>query len=219
MSGRYQQRFEFYGNKDCHKDGFVKQITLPQVLKKSGYVTGCIGKWHLGRHTKDRWPNNRGFDEHYGFLMGARRYFGPRSNNPIYRNEKPVGADEDYLTDSFSREAVDFVNRHANKKPFFLYLSYNAPHYPLQAREDYLKKFNTGDKKRDLYLAMMMSLDEGVGMVTDALKKKGIYKNTLIFFQSDNGGKIGFARNNGDLRGEKATYYEGGNGKRNRSAS
>jgi arylsulfatase A-like enzyme len=210
MSGRYQQRFGVAHNKDIFHQGFVKQTTLPQVLNESGYVTGMIGKWHLGRKTKDRWPNNRGFDEFYGFLMSARTYFGQRSNNPIMRNEEIVGADEGYLTDSFNREAVSFINKHAGKKPFFLYLSYNAPHYPLLAREDYLKEFNTGDKKRDTYLAMMKSVDEGVGMVLDSIKEKGIYDNTLVFFLSDNGGETGYGGNNGPLRSDKGNMFEGG---------
>lgn len=213
LSGRYQQRFGLYHNQDMRdvdNDGFAQQITLPQVLKNSGYVTGCIGKWGLGRKARESRPNQRGFDEFYGFLMSSRGYFGQKSNNPIYRNETVVEADDGYLTDSFNRESVDFINRHAGKKPFFLYLPYNAPHYPLEAREDYSKLFDTGNKSRDTYLAMLKSVDEGVGMIEEALKKHGIYENTLIFFLSDNGPDFHYGGRNGALRGAKGDYYEGG---------
>lgn len=210
LTGRYQQRFGHYHNRDSECDGFLKQITLADALKAAGYTTGVIGKWHLGRGTESRWPNQRGFDEFYGFLMSARGYTGARSNNPIYRNTEVHDLDEGYLTDAFNQEAVAFVERHAKTGPFFLYLSYNAPHYPLAAREDYLARFNTGDRNRDVYLAMMMSVDEGVGMVLDALVKTGVDDNTLVFFLSDNGGDMGQGSTNGSLRADKGSYYEGG---------
>ena len=212
MSGRYQHRFGYVRNRDVFNDGCVQQTTLPQVLKKSGYTTGIIGKWHLGRIGQDRWPNNRGFDEFYGFLYSMRAFFEVKgTNNPIFRNKTPIPEPKEYLTDIFNREAVDFVDRHAGKQnPFFLYLSYNAPHYPLEAKEEDIKLFNTGDEKRDIYLAMMKTVDEGVGRVLDKLKAKGVMENTLIFFLSDNGGDINKGGTNGPLRGSKSTVFEGG---------
>ena len=210
LTGRYQQRFGVYGNRDILGKSFLTQITLADILKKSGYVTGAIGKWHLGRDSKKQWPNHRGFDEFYGFLMSARGYYGELSNNSIMRNEEKIPAGENYLTDSFTREAVSFIDRHSNKQPFFLYLPYNAVHYPLTAREDYLKRFNTGDKSRDTYLAMLASLDYGVGKVMDALKKNGVYDDTLLIFLSDNGGDTHYGGRNGKLKGNKGQLYEGG---------
>lgn len=212
MAGRYQARFGVMHNRDIFNEGFVQQTTLPQVLKDSGYVTGMVGKWHLGRTEEKCWPNNRGFDEFYGFLPAMRTYFTVGVvKNPLYRNTEPLPEPEEYLTDVFNREAVAFIDRHAAKeKPFMLYLSYNAPHYPLQAKEEDIKLFNTGDKKRDIYLAMMKTVDEGVGMVLDKLKSEGVAENTLIFFLSDNGGEPHFSGHNGKLRGHKGTMFEGG---------
>ena len=212
MSGRYQQRFGYKRNKDVFNDGFVQQTTLPQVLKKSGYTTGIVGKWHLGRTTQERRPNNRGFDEFYGFLYSLRPFFEVKeTNNPIYRNTEPIPEPKEYLTDVFNREAVAFIDKHAGKEnPFFLYLSYNAPHYPLEAKEEDIKLFNTGDEKRDIYLAMMKTVDEGVGMVLDKLKEKGVADNTLIFFLSDNGGDLNKGGNNMHLRASKGNVFEGG---------
>lgn len=212
MSGRYQHRFGVTTNRDIFNDGFVQQTTLPQMLKQSGYVTGMVGKWHLGRITQERRPNNRGFDEFYGFLYSMRAYFEVQGkNNPIFRNTEALEEPKEYLTDVFNREAVAFIDRHAGKdKPFFLYLSYNAPHYPLQAKEEDIKRFNTGDENRDIYLAMMKSVDEGVGMVLDKLKSAGVAENTLVFFLSDNGGESKKGANNGKLRSRKSTMFEGG---------
>ncbi len=211
MSGRYQQRFGYCTNKDVFNKGFVQQTTMPQVLKESGYVTGMVGKWHLGRIEKERWPSQRGFDEFYGFLYSMRGYFQVEGgNNPILRNNEPLPEPGIYLTDAFNKEAVAFVDKHAGKKPFFLYLSYNAPHYPLEAKEEDIKLFDTGDEKRNVYLAMMKSVDEGVGQVLDKLEEKNIADNTLIFFLSDNGGLPDKGGRNGVLRGKKGEMFEGG---------
>lgn len=214
MTGRYQQRFNFYGNKAVFDDGFTAQKTLGSQMQELGYHTGVIGKWHLGRRTQDRWPNERGFDEFYGFLKSMRGYFGQNSSNPIYRNKEIIPAEEGYLTDSFNKEAVSFINRNAeaskNGKPFFLYASYNAPHYPVEAKEDDIKKYNSGRPERNTFLAMIGSVDDGVGMMKEALVKNGIYRDTLIFFLSDNGGEPGRGACNEPLRGGKLSYYEGG---------
>ena len=217
LSGKYQQRFGFYHNRDVFKEVFLPQVTIPQVLKKSGYRTGMIGKWHLGRNKEEEHPYNRGFDEYYGFLTGMRGYTGPARTGRLMRNETPVNEKFGYLTDFFNREAVAFVNKHSGPstnsvqaKPFFLYVAYNAPHYPLEAKESYLKKFNTGNPDRDKQLAMMASADEGVGLIIDALKKKGVYDNTLIFFLNDNGGEPKRGASNGKLRAGKNSVYEGG---------
>lgn len=210
LSGKYQQRYGFYHNRDVFDAQFLHQITLPQVLKQSGYTTGMVGKWHLGRGSEKEYPHKRGFDEFYGFLQGMRGYLKPQPNSPIMRNGKIVEEEFGYLTDFLNREATAFVNKYSAKGPFFLYVAYNAPHYPLEAKEELLKKFNTGDPSRDKQLAMMASVDEGVGQLLDALKHHGVYDNTLIFFLSDNGGEPKRGADSGTLREGKNSAYEGG---------
>jgi arylsulfatase A-like enzyme len=210
LTGRYQQRFGIYYNSDVPNSAFGDEITVAQVLKKYGYATGIVGKWHLGS-TPEKHPNSKGFDEFYGFLGGGHKYFDlDQEGNPLYRNNEIVRGEKGYLTDVFTREAVSFIDRHGKTgKSFFLYLPYNAPHKPEEAREKYLKKFNTGDPTRDNYLARLASLDEGIGKVLNALMRNGIYDDTLVFFLSDNGGTSAGA-DNGILRGGKCTFYEGG---------
>jgi arylsulfatase A-like enzyme len=210
LSGKYQQRFGFYHNRDVFNKVFLPQVTIPQVLKKSGYRTGMIGKWHLGRAEKAEYPCQRGFDEFYGFLYGMRGYLAPARGARLMRNNEPVEEKFGYLTDFLNREAVAFVSKHSGTDPFFLYVAYNAPHYPLEAKEEYLKTFNTGNPGRDKQLAMMASVDEGIGQLLEALKQKGVYDNSLIFFLNDNGGEPKRGASNGKLRDGKNSVYEGG---------
>ena len=210
LSGKYQQRFGFYNNRDVFDKVFLPQVTIPQVLKKYGYRTGMIGKWHLGRSEEAEYPHRRGFDDFYGFTYGMRGYLEPSKNGYLMRNGVKAEENFGYLTDFLNREAVAFVNTYSGKQPFFLYVAYNAPHYPLEAKECYLKKYNTGDPNRDKQLAMMASVDEGVGQVLDALQEKGAYDNTMVIFLNDNGGEPKRGASNGDLREGKNTLYEGG---------
>ncbi|MHC4328187.1 MAG: sulfatase [Planctomycetota bacterium] len=211
LTGRYQQRFGFYTAGDSRTGMPTSEVTVADVLKEKGYATAIIGKWHVGIEPEYR-PLRRGFDEFYGFLgHGAHDYFKleiTSEHNSIYRNDKPIN-DSGYLTNNLAREAVSFIERH-QERPFFLYLPFNAVHWPLQALKKHIDRFNTGDRNRDIYLAMLISMDEAIGRVLDALKRTGADDNTLIIFFSDNGGaKKNFA-NNGALRDYKQTVYEGG---------
>jgi arylsulfatase A-like enzyme len=189
----------------------LNEVTVADVLKKQGYATAVIGKWHVGIEPEYR-PLKRGFDEFYGFLgHGAHDYFKlqiTNEHNSIYRNDKPIN-DTGYLTDNLGREAVSFIERN-QKRPFFLYLPFNAVHWPLQALQKYIKRFDTGDENRDIYLAMLTSMDEAIGKVLDALKRTGADDNTLLIFFSDNGGARKNFANNGALRDYKQSVYEGG---------
>jgi arylsulfatase A-like enzyme len=217
LTGRYQQRFGFYRAPDSRIGLPLTEITLADLLKKEGYITGAFGKWHLGL-TEEYHPCNRGFDEFYGFLgHGAHDYFDlSMSEKPddfhhhIYRNLTPI-SDTGYLTDNLAREASLFIEKHANKEnPFFVYLPFNAVHFPLQAPDADINKFDSGSPERDIYLAMLHRMDEGIGRVIQTLKDEGVYDNTLIFYFSDNGGAKNNKADNLPFRGTKHTVYEGG---------
>lgn len=132
------------------------------------------------------------------------------ANNPIIRGGQPV-EEKAYLTDAFTREGANFINRHADK-PFFLYLAYNAVHSPLQGAEKYMKKFvHIEDIHRRIFAAMLANLDDSVGGILEAVRKNGLEENTLIVFMSDNGGPTReLTSSNLPFRGEKGQMYEGG---------
>ena len=217
LTGRYQQRFghEFNpGPAAQASDNFglpLTETTLPDRMKKAGYATGMVGKWHLGYEPKYR-PLKRGFDEFFGFLGGAHSYIdsGADRNNRIYRGDSPVD-EQSYLTDAFGREAVAFIDRH-KQEPFFLYLTFNAVHAPLQGADKYLARFaNIKDEKRRTFSAMLSAMDDNVGAVLDKLQQDKLDENTLIFFISDNGGPTPQTTSRNDpLHGFKAQTWEGG---------
>lgn len=229
MTGRWQQRFGNVINPpfapaDDNVGLAVGEITVADYLKKAGYTTGLIGKWHLGCSVPMH-PMSRGFDSFFGFLGGGRDYFPEKYptedfvwNNPrkylayrlpLHRGRKPISAPKGYLTDILTDEAVSYIGSHA-REPFFLYLAYNAPHTPLQAKAEDIEKFShIDDPKRRTYAAMVSCMDQGVGRVMDALEKNGLRENTLILFASDNGGKLPWS-NNGPLQQGKGSSYEGG---------
>ncbi|MCZ6792355.1 MAG: sulfatase-like hydrolase/transferase, partial [Planctomycetota bacterium] len=171
-------------------------------------VSGVFGKWHLGVALKYN-AMHRGFDEFYGFMgRGAHDYFELTSpDHPIYRGLEPI-EDKGYLTDRITEEAVSFIGRH-KARPFFLYVAYNAVHWPAQAPEDEIVK-RTGDRLRDTLMAMLKHLDDGVGKIVGALKKEQLFDNTLLFYLTDNGGSRKMHANNAPLRGFKQDDYEGG---------
>ncbi len=237
MAGRYPHRFgapfnlpnSGLGIEAYNKLGIpVDQTLISTTLQRSGYRTGAIGKWHMGIAPQYH-PNTRGFDDYYGFLGGGHQYF-PQRYDPIYRRQLANGTkhfneyivplqhngkevkETEYMTDALSREAARFVKESASDdKPFFLYVAYNAPHMPLEAKEADLVKFaHIDDEKRRVYAAMVYAVDRGVGRLVDALKETDALDNTLIVFLSDNGGKIGGGSNNAPLRQGKGSVCEGG---------
>jgi arylsulfatase A-like enzyme len=229
ITGRYPQRFGYERNPRFQPGNRVSglaltETTLADALGKVGYHSGIIGKWHLGAHPELH-PLKRGFNEFFGHLGGGARYFpeeltlkeashamdeGQSYRLWMMRNHEPVRTTQ-YLTDEFSNEAVQFVTRNKNK-PFFLYLSYNAPHTPMQAAGDYLSRFaNIKNPQRRTYAAMVSAVDDGVGRLLATLREQGLEQQTLVFFLSDNGGpEQANASNNGPLRGGKSDAWEGG---------
>lgn len=208
MTGRYQQRFGIYTAGEGGSGVPLDEVFIPQRLKPAGYVSGALGKWHLGL-TEEYHAMKRGFDEFYGFMgRGAHPYFDHSDmNHPIYRGLKPI-KEEGYLTTRITEEAVDFIDRH-KEEPFFLYVAYNAVHSPPEAPEEDIKRV-TGDKTRDTLMAMIKHLDMGVGEIVSSLKKHDIFDNTLLIFLTDNGGSGAMHANNAPLRGFKQMDYEGG---------
>ena len=208
MTGRYQQRFGIYTAGEGGSGVPLDEVFLPERLKPAGYVSGALGKWHLGL-TEEYHAMNRGFDEFYGFMgRGAHPYFDHSDmSHPIYRGLTPI-KEEGYLTTRITEEAVDFINRH-KAEPFFLYVAYNAVHAPPEAPEEDIKQV-TGDDTRDTLMAMIKHLDMGVGEIVNSLKKHSLFDNTLLIFLTDNGGSGTMHANNAPLRGFKQMDYEGG---------
>jgi arylsulfatase A-like enzyme len=228
LTGRYQQRFghEFNAHPtkrfleaggDPENQGLpLTETTVADRLKQAGYSTGVVGKWHLGDRTKFH-PLNRGFQEFFGFLGGARSYFPGDQTGAgrpeVLRNFDPVKWDG-YLTDLLAREAAAYIERH-QKNPFFLYLAFNAVHTPMEASENYSRRFpSISDPRRRTYAAMLAAMDEAVGTVLAKLRSTNIEDDTLIFVLSDNGGPTNKYAVNGSintpLRGSKGDTWEGG---------
>ncbi|MBL8994336.1 MAG: sulfatase-like hydrolase/transferase [Spirochaetia bacterium] len=184
----------------------VSEKTLAQHLQSAGYRTALIGKWHLGE-TPAQHPLRRGFDEFFGFLGGHTDY---THSGELLRGKTPV-SESGYLTEVLTREALAFLDRNKFGN-FFLCLTYNAVHSPMQASDAYLSQVpkEITDPGRRIAAAMTLALDAGVGAVAEKLGSLGLDRDTLVVFTSDNGAKIKFKTSNGALRGEKGTLYEGG---------
>ena len=215
LTGMYQQRF----GHECNLDSDVNnsfdpnQITIAEALKTQGYNTGLIGKWHLGDKTQNH-PLKNGFDYFWGFISGARNYF--YDPNEEFRNSIRNVVEnytqtkfDGYLTDVLGDKAIGFINKnHQSNNPFFLFLSFNAPHTPMHAKDDVLEKFK--DNPRQVYASMMWSMDEAIGNVVEALKENDQYDNTIIYFLSDNGAAMSNDASPFPFKGWKGNQYEGG---------
>lgn len=191
-------------------------ITLPDMLKKTGYQTAIIGKWNLGLETPNL-PNERGFDFFHGFLSDMMDDYWNHLREGInyMRLNKMEINPQGHATDIFSDWAVDYIKEKTKEKePFFLYLAYNAPHFPIQPPEEWLDKIKKREKdisdKRAKNVALVEHLDYGIGRVIQALQESGQFSNTIIIFSSDNGGLLSVEASNGKLRGGKQDMYEGG---------
>ncbi len=193
LTGRYPFRYglQTLVIPSAHTFGLpTDEWLLPQALKEDGYNTALIGKWHLGHADSKYWPCQRGFDYHYGPLIGELDYFTHKQHGVTdwFRNNKRV-EEEGYTTTLLGNDAVKWIDQQSIAKPFFLDLSFNAPHAPYQAPQHYLDMYkNIVDPSRRAYAASITAMDEEIGQVVDALEKKGLRNNTLIVFQSDNGG-------------------------------
>ncbi len=201
--------------------------TMAALLKSAGYSTAITGKWHLGS-SPDTAPTSHGFDSFFGFHSGCvdfyshRYYWGePRTVNyhDLWRNRTEVFEDGRYLTELITAEARRFVEANRSR-PFFLYVPYNAPHYPMHAPARYLERFPQLDPERRVYAAMLAAVDDGIGEIVDTVRKLGLRQNTMIFYAADNGatrepragldGQPATAGSNRPLRGFKFSLFDGG---------
>ena len=199
----------------------LEEITLAEALRKGGYRTLHVGKWHLGGPPFSL-PPQHGFDVNVGgsehgapghyFYPYTGSWKIPTTNERVQKITLPNGKEGEYLTDRLTSEALALIEQD-HEKPFFLHFSHYAVHTPFQAKENITKKYEKiPEAKRQgkpVYAAMVQSVDESVGRVMNALKKLNKLKDTLVIFTSDNGG-FAKATNHAPLRGNKGCYYEGG---------
>lgn len=220
LTGRSPQRAGVPGNVGGTKGLPLGQVTLAEYLKANGYHTGLFGKWHLGE-TPELSPLNQGFDEFFGHKHGCidnySHFFywsGPNIHDLWRQDQETFADDGNYFPDLIVRETSRFLEEHRDE-PFFLYLPFNIPHYPLQPQLRDRDRYANVPEPRHSYAALVSSLDEKIGLIIDKIDALGLRENTIILLQSDHGHSVeeramwggGYA---GPFRGHKFTLWEGG---------
>ena len=221
MTGLYPDKAGVPGVIRTYKDnnwGFLRNdvLLLPERLNKLNYDTALIGKWHLGLESPNT-PNERGFDFFHGWLGDMMDDYWDHKRhgiNYMRLNDKIIEV-KGHATDLFTDWSIEYIKSKKNSnKPFFLYLAYNAPHFPVQPPKNYLEKVMKREKDIDIVRANLVAfiehMDYGIGRVINSLKETNQFENTLIIFTSDNGGHNPSKANNGPLRDGKQSVYEGG---------
>ena len=230
LTGRYQHRFgveTVYGR--IPEAGLpATEMTMADVLRKAGYRTYALGKWHLGEHLPEHHPNQCGFDEFYGALTGARTFFPYRGNNDASKLQRngvflPEPSDQPYFTDLLARQTAAYIDEHVanhTNEPFFIYLAFTAVHTPLEADPKRLadpRIQSITPAQRKTLAAMTIAMDDAVGTVMAKLRENNLTDNTIVVFLSDNGGpednrslRAPNWSDNGVLRGNKSQNFEGG---------
>ena len=214
--------------------GLTAQVpTIAAAVKELGYQTAIVGKWHLGLQEQSR-PNQNGFDYFYGFMAGCIDYYShifywsmadgkTDPTHDLWENDHEFYDNGKYFTEMVTDKAVEKIRQmNREEEPFFLYVAYNAPHYPMHAPRKYLDRFPELPADRRIMAAMISAVDDGVGQIVDELKRQGILEDTVIFFQSDNGpsresrnwmdgrGDPYYGGKPGGLKGHKFSLFEGG---------
>lgn len=233
LTGRYQQRSGIESALQPGAKGLpTSEITIANYLKLQGYATAVYGKWHVGTVPEAN-PVKRGFDEFRGHLNSVdyRAHIGPWGNPDWWFNDR-LQNEEGYNSDLIANHAIRFLNEHRDE-PFFIYVPFSNIHFPWSTPEDpkfwhkgtnYYESIETklgphspGEDVTLVIRRMIYELDKSVGRIVDAVKSNNLEKKTLIFFTSDNGGYVSYGgrhkgqiSDNGPLRGQKATVYEGG---------
>lgn len=206
------------------------EVTLPGELRKLGYRTAHVGKWHMGSAQHSR-PEAQGYDESFGFYSGWTDYYSHRYYrqgtgrqdifHDLWRNGREEFHDPEYHTDLFAREAAQFIGRQQPAQPFFMTVAFGAVHYPMIAPEKYMSRFpESMERERRMHAAVTAALDDAVGAIVKALQQRGVLDNTVIFFQSDNGATQEIRAHskaqpyrggsNAPFRGFKGGLFEGG---------
>ncbi|KAL5267411.1 hypothetical protein ACHWQZ_G004452 [Mnemiopsis leidyi] len=230
MTGRYPIRTGFWkGNLDRDEEfGLgLDETLMPEMLRRNGYRTHGVGKWHLGMYSWDHTPVKRGFETWFGSYLAQQDYFTHKTVDGIdfrdnYENVNGEVVDNvrsdlegQYSTHLFTNRSVELIQAHDQNEPLFLYLAYTSAHTPHQAPQEDVEKFaanistnNTDFLKRKKYSTMISIMDDGIGKVVNALNEKGMKENTVLVFTSDNG--AGLIGSNYPLRGGKRSFFEGG---------
>lgn len=235
LTGRYPGNVGIRGILGGHRNtsGLPQEVpTIATALKKSGYQTSMFGKWHLGLKEGSR-PEDHGFDEWFGFKAGCIDYYshifywgqngGVNPVHDLWENGEEVYDDGKYFTERITERSVDYIRRAANsEEPFMMFVSYNAPHYPMHAPKKYMDRFSNLPWDRRVMAAMLSAVDDGIGDILDELTRQDVLDNTFIFFQSDNGPSREsrnwldgtedpyYGGTAGKLKGHKFSLFEGG---------
>lgn len=234
LTGRYPQRTGLSTNsaRGLNDEGlYPSEITIAEALKEAGYKTGICGKWHQGS-TKACRPNAQGFDYYYGFLSGCVDYYshimywGQGANNypyhDLWRNGEEIWENGQYITTRIADEAIHFIRNNISN-PFFLYVPFNAPHYPMHAPQEYFDRFaHIEDPQRRMQAAMISALDDNIGRIVHDIETQGLSNNTWFIFISDHGPSVEqrnllddsnrkyHGGSAGPYRGHKGSLFEGG---------
>lgn len=233
MTGRYPNRFGLRTTVIPPWSHFgldINEKILPQYLEEAGYENrAAIGKWHLGHANRKFLPLERGFTHFYGHYNGNLDYFTHEREGELdWHNDWKTSFDKGYTTDLITNEATKFIRKNSSKStPFFLYVAFNAPHSPLQAKEEDLELYGydknkpkitgnpldregRGNTERQTYSAMVTAMDRGIGNILETLNNLNILDNTVVLFFSDNGAQVNVGGSSGLLRGHKGQEWEGG---------
>lgn len=227
LTGRYPSRFGILAPLGDAPGLPAETVTIAGLLKENGYDTGISGKWHLGTYPEAR-PMKYGFNSSYGYFRGQIdpvTHLYKDMSRTWQRNDSLLD-EEGHATDLITSEAIRFINEPRDNKPFFIYVAYSVPHYPLDEPAEWTDPYKSAveNESRRNNVASITHMDSGIGKILDALDSRGISENTIIFFQSDNGGQRSWSSkteyngkfkphdvlgDNRPLRGWKTSHYEG----------
>ncbi len=215
LTGRFPMRFGLQVGivwKESEYGLLPAERTLAEGMGDAGYETAICGKWHLGHHEPGMLPLGQGFEHAYGSYLASGGYFDRRRKREVdwYRQGELL-EEEGYTTDLIAAEAVRRIEERDRDRPLFLYVSFTAPHKPLEAPDEYVERYaHLDDPDRAIYAGMVECMDTGIQRILDALDNEQMTGDTLVVFLSDNGAADYHAGSNAPLRGGKQTLYEGG---------